>query len=215
MTSVADDRRLLRGDLPDAPLVLFDRWYDEAAVVTEREAMTLASLGADGTPDARTVLMRGVERTPGREGFTFYSNYLSAKGRGLALHPACSLLFYWGDLGGQHAFGGRQVRVRGVADRLSAAESDAYFAGRPRLSQLGAWASAQSTTVDSDDALDATVAEVEARFAGQPVPRPPHWGGYLVVVQSIEFWLGRVGRLHDRFRYDRAAHGWTITRLAP
>lgn len=203
----------MQDDLPASPMVLFDRWYDEAAVVSEREAMTVAGLGDDGLPDLRTVLMRGVERAPGREGFRFYTNYLSAKGRGLALHPACALLFYWGDLSGRDAFGGRQVRVRGVAEQLPASESDAYFAGRPRLSQLGAWASAQSEPV-TEHGLEEAVAEVAARFPGE-VPRPPHWGGYLVVARSIEFWLGRPGRLHDRFRYDRTTAGWTITRLAP
>ena len=211
------DVRLLRSDLPAEPLALFEQWFADAASGDEPEAMTLATLDDDGMPDARTVLLRGLELRPGREGFVFYTNYASAKGRGLALHPACALLFYWGDLGGKSRFGGRQVRVRGLAERVPEATSDAYFAARPRLSQLGAWASPQSEVV-TEAALEAEVAQVSARFAGQPVPRPPHWGGFVVVAQSIEFWQGRPGRLHDRFRYVRDAReagGWRIERLAP
>lgn len=213
----AGDLRLLREALPAQPLALFEQWFAAAASGDEAEAMTLATVGDDGLPDVRTVLLRGLEREPGREGLVFYTNYTSAKGRGLALQPACALLFYWGDLGGKSPFGGRQVRVRGHAERVPEATSDAYFAARPRLSQLGAWASPQSEVVD-ETALEAEVAAVDARFAGQPVPRPPHWGGYVVIVQSIEFWQGRPGRLHDRMRYVRAASepsGWRIERLAP
>jgi len=209
--------RLLRDELPDAPLVLFDRWYADAKSVGEAEAMTLANIGDDGAPDARTVFLRAVEREVGREGFVFYTNYTSAKGRGLALSPACALLFYWGDLGGRSPFGGRQVRLRGVAERVSEATSDAYFATRPRLSQLGAWASTQSAVV-GEGALEREFAEIDRRFAEQAVPRPPHWGGYLIVAESIEFWQGRRGRLHDRFRYtrdQREADGWRIERLSP
>ena len=238
-TGVEVEYRLLRDELPSDPLALFDRWYADAKSIEpersggldrklggvghsptpigEAEAMTLANVGDDGVPDARTVFLRGIEREPGREGFVFYTNYTSAKGRGLALQPACALLFYWGDLGGRSDFGGRQVRVRGIAERVSEATSDAYFATRPRLSQLGAWASTQSAVV-GEDTLERELAEIDERFAGQPVTRPPHWGGYLVVAQSIELWQGRKGRLHDRFRYTRdasIASGWRIERLSP
>jgi len=213
----AGEPRLLRAELPPEPLALFDRWYADAATSTEPEAMTLSSLAEDGLPDARTVLMRAIEREPGHEGFVFYTNFTSAKGRGLALFPACALLFYWGDLGGASPFGGRQVRVRGLVEKVPAATSDAYFAGRPRLSQLGAWASTQSAVV-AEGELDRELARVAERFADKDVPRPPHWGGYRVVIQSIEFWQGRGGRLHDRFRYTRDANeagGWRRERLAP
>lgn len=206
---------LEREALPDDPMVLFDKWHAEAEVIAEREAMTLSTIDADGWPDARTVLMRGVSREPGREGLVFFTNYASAKGRALATHPECSLLFYWGDLADATPIGARQVRVRGRAEKVPAAMSDAYFAMRPRLSQLGAWASEQSRAIPDRAALEHALAEAEARFAGQLVPRPPHWGGYLVVIASIEFWQGRTGRLHDRFRYTRAEGGWAIERLAP
>jgi len=206
---------LSRADLPEAPLVLFDRWLGEAAAQGESEAMTLATLGPEGAPDARMVLLRAVSREPGREGLVFFTNYTSAKALGLAAHPACALLFYWGDLADSTPLGARQVRVRGQAERVRAALSDAYFAQRPRLSQLGAWASPQSSVLADRQALDQALALVSARYDGMAVPRPPHWGGYLVVIQTIEFWQGRLGRLHDRFRYTRSATGWHIDRLAP
>jgi len=212
---VDEGPRLLRASLPEEPLALFDRWHAEAlAAGVEAETMALATVAEDGSPDVRSVLMRAVHREPGREGFVFFTNYESDKGRALEVRPACALNFYWGDLAGTCPFGARQVRVRGVAERVPAAVSDAYFAQRPRLSQLGAWASPQSAPID-EDALDARLAEVERRFAGSDVPRPTHWGGYLVVIGAIELWQGRGGRLHDRFRYARAATGWAVTRLAP
>lgn len=207
--------RLLRASLPAEPLTLFDRWYAEAlAAGVEAETMALATVAEDGVPDVRNVLMRAVQRDPGREGIVFFTNYTSDKGRALEVNPACALNFYWGDLAGSRPFGARQVRVRGLAERVPTAVSDAYFAQRPRLSQLGAWASPQSAPID-EDALEARLAEVERRFSGSEVPRPPHWGGYLVVIGAIELWQGRGGRLHDRFRYTRAPAGWAITRLAP
>lgn len=191
---------------PTDPYALFTEWFEAARrfPVAQPEAMTLATVDADGMPDARTVLMRGVDA----QGFRFYTNYTSAKGRALAAHPVAALLFHWEPLE-------RQVRIRGAALRLPDAESDAYFADRPRLSQLGAWASPQSEIITSRAELEARVAGVEARFADRPVTRPPHWGGFLVRTATIEFWQGQPGRLHDRVRYRSDGDAWIRERLAP
>lgn len=201
------------------PLDVFVRWYEEAKALPEREAMTLATLDATGQPELRTVLLRGLELGHGREGLVFYTNYQSTKGRHLLLDPRCAALFYWGDLLGHSPFPGRQVRVTGTAQPVPAEVSDAYFASRPRLSQLGAWASPQSTPIASRDTLESAVLAVAERFPGAtPVPRPPHWGGFHLVIDTIELWQGRLGRLHDRFRFARdsaSPTGWTASRLAP
>lgn len=191
---------------PDDPLALFALWFEAARThpIAQPEAMTLATVDADGLPDARTVLMRGVEGG----GFRFFTNYTSAKGQALAAHAYAALLFHWEPLE-------RQVRIRGPVTRLDAAASDAYFRGRPRLSQLGAWASPQSSVIADRTELERRVAEVEARFAGHDVPRPPHWGGFHVHPESIEFWQGQPGRLHDRLRYRQSGDGWVRERLAP
>ncbi|HUC00823.1 MAG TPA: pyridoxamine 5'-phosphate oxidase [Solirubrobacterales bacterium] len=197
---------LRRADLADDPTRQFDRWYRQAAEeVPLPEAMTLATVGPDGGPDARMVLLKG----HGVDGFRFFTNYESAKAEQIAADPRAALVVYWREQD-------RQVRVRGALERLPAAESDAYFATRIRDSRLGAWASPQSRTLPDRGTLEAKLREVEERWAGEEdVPRPEHWGGFLLRPETIEFWQGQRGRLHDRFRYSRAAGGWRIERLAP
>jgi pyridoxamine 5'-phosphate oxidase len=196
---------LRRSDLDTDPIVQFERWFEEASEVAPLpEAITLATVDADGTPDARMVLLKGV----GSDGFRFFTNYGSTKAGQLDGARSAAIVAYWRELD-------RSVRVRGSVERLSAADSDAYFATRPRPSQLGAWASPQSQPVADRGELDARLAEVERRFEGSDVARPEHWGGYLLRPDSIEFWQGRVGRLHDRFRYTRDGSGWRIERLGP
>jgi len=189
---------------PD-PLHQFDIWFREAveAALPLPNAMTLATVTPEGTPDARIVLLKGLEYGA----FSFYTNYRSRKGRQLEARPAACLVFQWSELE-------RQVRVEGIVEKVSAAESDAYFASRPLGARLSAWASPQSESVSSRDVLEREMKNIQALHGEQP-PRPPHWGGYRVVPGTIEFWQGRADRLHDRLRYTRAASGWRIERLAP
>jgi len=196
---------LSRSDLRDDPIEQFAEWYERAAAdVPLVDAVCLATVDADGSPDARMVLLKGVDAA----GFRFHTNYSSAKGGQLAADARAALVVYWRELD-------RQVRVRGSVERLPAAESDAYFATRPRESQVAAWASPQSRPLRDRAELDGLLAEAARRFEGAPVPRPEGWGGYLLRPEAIEFWQGQVGRLHDRFRYARAASGWRVERLAP
>jgi pyridoxamine 5'-phosphate oxidase len=195
-------------DLPDAPLDLFRAWFAdaEAAGTHEPNAMTLATVGPDGAPSARIVLLKGADE----RGFAFYTNHESRKGRELDERPRAALVFWWPELE-------RQVRVEGRAERVPEAEADAYFASRPRASRLGAWASPQSQPIPDRSVLDEKWAAAEAAH-GDDVPRPPHWGGWRVVPLSVEFWQGRTSRLHDRHVYRRdaaAASGWRTERLAP
>jgi pyridoxamine 5'-phosphate oxidase len=166
-------------------------------------AMTLATVAESGTPDARIVLLKGLEQG----GFAFYTNYRSRKARELEARPAACLVFQWSELE-------RQVRIEGRVEKVSAAESDAYFASRPLGARLSAWASEQSAVVAGREVLENGVRRARQRFGEEP-PRPPHWGGYRVMPQQIEFWQGRADRLHDRLRYTCAAGGWRIERLAP
>jgi pyridoxamine 5'-phosphate oxidase len=200
-----DMPRLEREGLAADPVAQFARWWEEAeAEVPLREAMTLATVDSEGRPDARTVLLKGFDE----RGFRLFTNYESRKAAQLDAAGHAALVCYWREQD-------RQVRVRGAVERLGAEESDAYFATRPRDSQLGAWASPQSRPLGSRAELDARLAEAAERFAGADVPRPPHWGGYLVRPRAVEFWQGQVARLHDRFLYEREAEGWRIARLAP
>ena len=206
-TGFHQDRALDRDDLLDDPLAQFLRWLTdaEAAGVPLPNAIGVATADADGRPSVRHVLLRGVDE----RGFEFFTNYDSRKGRQLAANPHAGLVFLWKELD-------RQVNVTGRVSRSSEASSDAYFAARPRDAQLGAWASRQSAVLGGREELEAQIAEVAARFPGE-VPRPPFWGGFLVHPETIEFWQGRQHRLHDRFRYARAASGeaWHIERLSP
>ena len=188
------------------PIAQFAGWYERALVAIKPlpHAAALATATRAGRPSVRMVLLKGYDA----RGFVFYTNYRSRKGRELARNARASLVFYWGDLQ-------RQVRVDGRVTRVAARESDEYFATRPRGSQLSAWASAQSTKVASRAALERRLASFARRYPGA-VPRPPHWGGYRLAPDAIEFWQGRDNRLHDRIVYRRGPRGrWTIERLAP
>lgn len=189
------------------PIDLFRRWYAEAARTgaAKPNAMALATVGPDGRPSARMVLLSSFDE----RGFVFHTNYRSRKGEEIARQPLVSLVAWWDPLE-------RQVRIEGRAEKTSAADSDAYFAGRPRGSQLGAWASNQSAVIPDRATLESRLAEAERKHAGGPVPRPPHWGGYRVVPDAMEFWEGRENRLHERIRYRRGEGGiWLAERLAP
>ncbi|WP_297799662.1 pyridoxamine 5'-phosphate oxidase [uncultured Brevundimonas sp.] len=198
----ADDSIFDGGD----PYAVFANWLAEAgqSEPNDPNAMTLATVDADGMPDARIVLLKDLDR----RGFTFYSNLESAKGRELSARPQAALVFHWKSLR-------RQVRVRGHVEPVTAEEADSYFASRARESRIGAWASAQSRLLASRDELEARVAEETARFEGQDVSRPPHWSGWRLVPVAIEFWRDRKFRLHDRIRFVKRDGNWVIERLYP
>ena len=198
--------RLTEESLPEGPFELFAAWLGdaEASGMTDPNAMTLATAGAEGRPSARTVLLRGV----GDDGFRFFTNRTSLKGRQLGENPRAQLLFFWREIG-------RQILIHGSVDQLSDQESDAYFESRARESRIGAWASEQGSVIESRDELLARVAQAEQRFEGDDVPRPQHWGGYIVRPEAIEFWQAGEFRLHDRFVFVKSAAGWTAERLSP
>lgn len=199
---------LRRVDLASDPLAQFRRWFAEAgAAVDVPEAMALATASSGGAPSVRMVLLKGFDE----RGLVFFSHYTSRKGRELETNPQAALLFHWSPLG-------RQVRIEGAVEKVSADESDAYFATRPRDAQLGALASRQSEPLESRAELEELLAAAGSELGDGPVPRPPTWGGFLLVPRAWEFWQHRASRLHDRFRYEREPSGqagWRIDRLFP
>lgn len=207
MESYPVDQAINESAADPNPINQFRRWFDHAraAEIPLAEAMTLATSTTDGKPSARMVLLKQVDD----DGFVFYTNYRSRKARELDANPFAALIFYWQKLD-------YQVRVEGTVTRVSAAESDEYFATRPRESQLGANASPQSEVVSDRAFLEGRYAELEEKYQNQDVPRPEHWGGYRLEPSRIEFWKSRIGRLHDRLLYERQPDGsWLRTRLAP
>ena len=198
---------LRRSDLNPDPIKQFASWFTAAieAGIRDVNAMSLATASRDGRPSVRIVLLKTFDQ----DGFVFFTNYESEKGKQLEANPYAALAFYWIELD-------RQIRVSGMVKKTSREESQSYFHSRPVGSQLSAWASRQSEVLDGRRMLDARMAEVSERFVDKPVPLPPHWGGYRLKPERMEFWQGRANRLHDRFRYTRQASGnWLIERLAP
>jgi pyridoxamine 5'-phosphate oxidase len=188
------------------PIIQFGKWMDEAlqAEVIEANAMSLGTCAADGQPSVRIVLLRGFDEA----GFMFFTNYDSAKGRSLTANPKAALTFFWAELE-------RQIRIEGIVEKATKAESDDYFMGRPRESRLGAWASPQSQVIADRDELESFWKGKKSEFDGTEVIRPANWGGFRLRPQTIEFWQGRPSRLHDRIRYRAVEDDWVIERLAP
>ena len=198
---------LRRRDLDPDPIKQFSNWFTAAieAGIRDVNAMSLATAGPDAKPTVRIVLLKGFDQN----GFVFFTNYESEKGKQLAANPYAAMAFYWIELD-------RQIRIGGEVEKTSREESQIYFHSRPIGSQLGAWASRQSDVIDGRRVLDARMSEMTERFANKAIPVPPHWGGYRLKPDVFEFWQGRPNRLHDRFRYTRQANGsWLIERLAP
>ncbi len=188
------------------PVLQFEKWFKEAvdAHVNEPNAMTVSTATKEGKPSSRILLLRNFDEN----GFIFYTNYTSRKGIEIMNNPNCSLLFFWPELE-------RQVRIEGVLQKQTAAESDLYFQTRPRGSKLGAWTSEQSKIIKSRDVLDQEYEKLSVKYPGEDIPRPPYWGGFVLKPVSIEFWQGRPSRLHDRILYTRGNSNWKIERLAP
>ena len=211
MDSIAQLRKnytfgqLSETEVPANPLDLFQTWFDQAvkSQCPEPNSMTLATADQAGNPSARIVLLKGADQ----EGFTFFTNYQSQKGKELAIRPQAALLFHWHELE-------RQVRIKGIVERVSNAQSDAYFHSRPAASRIGAWASPQSSEIPSREFLEEAEKQFSQQFGDKP-PRPEHWGGYRLKPVEIEFWQGRPSRLHDRIQYQLKDSQWRIARLAP
>ncbi|WP_339698992.1 pyridoxamine 5'-phosphate oxidase [Algoriphagus aquimarinus] len=208
ISSIRKDYSIKSLDISDVnvdPLAQFKSWFDEAinAEVLEVNAMTVSTLGLDGTPNARILLLKGIDT-----GFVFFTNYKSEKGQELEMNKTAALTFFWPELE-------RQVRVRGKVEKVIKEESDTYFYSRPTGSQISAWVSSQSQKIASRDYLSIKQIAVEKEFAEKDMVRPPHWGGYRLMASTIEFWQGRPSRLHDRIRYELQGDSWVIARLAP
>ena len=211
--NIADIRKdyqlqtLLETDIAADPFIQFGRWWDDAlkSELDEVNAMTLATASLTGLPDARIVLLKSFTDA----GFVFFTNYSSQKGKELAENPRACLVFFWKELE-------RQVRITGSVSKISEGESDEYFNSRPVGSRIGAWASPQSSVIESREVIEKNIEKVEEQFFGAEITRPPHWGGYMVIPTVIEFWQGRTNRLHDRLQYSKMQDGsWKIERLAP
>jgi pyridoxamine 5'-phosphate oxidase len=210
--SIADIRTdyrmksLLEADAATDPFAQFGLWWLEAveSKIEEVNAMTLATANAEGFPSARIVLLKGYDRN----GFVFFTNYNSQKGQDIAANPKACLLFFWKELE-------RQVRIDGIIEKISAKDSEEYFQSRPVGSRIGAWCSPQSSVIADRSVIENNVEHYSNKFNAQEVPRPDHWGGYIVKPTAIEFWQGRSSRLHDRLRYSKIAEAWKIERLAP
>lgn len=199
-------RSLDSAEVPKDPIQLFHTWMQQAleAEVAEATAMCLSTLGSDGFPNARIVLLKGVD-----QGFVFFTNYQSAKGNELEKHPKAALTFFWPEIE-------RQIRIVGEVSKISEEASDTYFLSRPYSSQLGAWASPQSQVIGSREELEQQQLRMEKQFLNQNMKRPSHWGGFQLIPNRLEFWQGRPSRLHDRIQYEYLSNGsWKITRLAP
>ncbi len=192
--------------LPEHPMELFKKWLKEAleSDVPEPNAMVLSTVDKSGYPNSRTVLLKGVED----ESIRFFTNYESKKGKEILHNAHVSVVFWWRELE-------RQVRIRGVAERVSEKESSDYFESRPRESQIGAWASSQSDEIPSRNSIEERYREVKEKYSGKVIPKPPFWGGFDISIQEIEFWQGRPGRLHDRIKYRKLNSNWERKRLAP
>lgn len=200
--------QLLENKIPENPFSLFQLWLEETEAskeVDEVNIMTISTIGLDGYPKSRIVLLKEYDR----DGFVFYTNYFSEKGKALAENPKLCLSFFWPD-------SERQIIIKGIAEKTSEEDSLFYFKSRPRGSQLGAWASEQSKVIPSRNVLENRLQELEAEYKDSPIPKPPHWGGYKVLPKEFEFWQGRPNRLHDRIKYSKNEEGnWKINRLAP
>jgi pyridoxamine 5'-phosphate oxidase len=212
MQSIADIRKdyklqtLLEADVAPDPIVQFDKWWDEAVKsdIDEVNAMTLATADKNNMPSARVVLLKGYDKN----GFVFFTNYQSHKGEQLQQNPHACLVFFWKELE-------RQIRVTGTVEKISGEESDAYFTSRPAGSRIGAWASPQSSVISNRNVIEENLKAIEKQFGNAAIPRPPHWGGFIVKPLQIEFWQGRPSRLHDRIQYTLQEGSWGIERLAP